>query len=173
MGHRESSFSATNARSSPQPLAQHTRMRPPHSGFVQVGFSSVIQSRRITISEFRNRLETSPCRTAGERRPDTSGRWVQKKTKSVFPCAIVERRKTRVGWFTAPRMVGSRLLSLRSDRVGFIGCYVTPSQNRWRHCVSSIFVLPLIAQDRSSPPRRTHRCRATVATEDFAPGSAG
>src|SRR5665213_1188493 len=34
MGHRESSFSATKARSPTQPLAEGTRTRPPHSGFV-------------------------------------------------------------------------------------------------------------------------------------------
>jgi Reverse transcriptase (RNA-dependent DNA polymerase) len=32
MGHKESSFSATNARSTPPPLAQRTRMCPPRIG---------------------------------------------------------------------------------------------------------------------------------------------
>jgi hypothetical protein len=39
MGHRESSFSATQAKSTPPPIVQPHAKRPPHSGFVQVGFS--------------------------------------------------------------------------------------------------------------------------------------
>jgi hypothetical protein len=61
MGHRESSFSATNARSSPQPLAQRTRTRPPHSGFIQ----SRLLGSNVLQSIHRRRLRFPPSYDEG------------------------------------------------------------------------------------------------------------
>ncbi len=51
----------------------------------------------------------APPASEGWQRDEDAGR-----TKAVSSCSIFEGRKNEGGWFTAPRMVGSRLLSLRA-----------------------------------------------------------